>query len=69
MEKKYDFLFHSSDIITLVDRAFTNFEKEMSSGTEKLGKKVPDDSHFSTMLIMMKFVIMGEIMKILKEEE
>ena len=65
MENKYD----SSDIITIVDRAFTNFEKEMSSGTEKLGKKVPDDSHFSTMLSMMKFAIMGEIMSILKEEE
>ena len=65
MEKKYDY----SDIITLVDRGFTNFEKEMSSGGEKLGKKVPDDSHFSTMLSMMKFAIMGEIMKILKEEK
>lgn len=65
MEKKYD----SSDIITLVDRAFTNFEKEMSSGGEKLGKKVSDDSHFSTMLSMMEFAIMGEIMKILKEEK
>ena len=42
MEKKSD----SSDIITLVDRAFTNFEKEMSSRGEKLGKKVSDDSHF-----------------------
>ena len=65
MEKKYD----SSDIITLIDRAFTNFEKEMSSGEEKLGKKVSDDSHFGTMLSMMKFAIMGEIMSILKEEE
>ena len=65
MEKKYD----SSDIITLVDRAFTNFEKEMSSKGEKLGKKVLDDSHFSTMLSMMKFAIMGEIMSILKEEK
>ena len=65
MENKYD----SSDIITLVDRAFTNFEKEMSSGTEKLGKKVFDDSRFSTMLSMMKFAIMGEIMSILKEGE
>lgn len=62
MEKKYD----SSDIITLVDRAFTNFEKEMSSGGEK---KIDDDSHFSTMLSMIKFAIMGEIMKILKEEK
>ena len=65
MEKKYD----SSDIITLIDRAFTNFEKEMSSRGEKLGKKVSDDSHFGTMLSMMKFAIMGEIMSILKEEE
>ena len=65
MEKKYD----SSDIITLVDRAFTNFEKEMSSGTEKLGKKVFDDSPFGTMLSIMKFAIMGEIMSMLKEEE
>lgn len=62
MEKKYD----SSDIITLVDRAFTNFEKEMSSESEK---KIDDDSHFSTMLSMMKFAIMGKIMKILKEEK
>ena len=65
MENKYD----SSDIITLVDRAFTNFEKEMISGGEKSDKKVPDDSHFSTMLSMMKFAIMGEIMSILKEEK
>lgn len=65
MEKKYD----SSDIITLVDRAFTNFEKEISSRAEKLDIKVSDDSHFGTMLTMMKFAIMGEIMGILKEEE
>lgn len=65
MEKKYD----SSDIITLVDRAFTNFEREMTSGAEKLGNKVPEDSHFSTMLSMMKFAIMGEIMSILKEDK
>ena len=65
MEKKYD----SSDIITLVDRAFTNFEKEIGSRGEKLGKKVSDDSHFGTMLSMMKFAIMGEIMSILKEGE
>lgn len=62
MEKKYD----SSDIITLVDRAFINFEKEMSSRSEK---KIDDDSHFSTMLSMIKFAIMGEIISILKEEE
>lgn len=65
MEKKYD----GSDIITLVDRAFTNFEKEMSPRGEKLGKKVFDDSHFGTVLSMMKFAIMGEIMSILKEEK
>ena len=65
MEKKYD----NSDIITLVDRAFTNFEKGMSSKGEKLGKKVSDDSHFSTMLSMMKFAIMAEIISILKEEK
>ncbi len=65
MEKKYD----SSDIITLVDRAFTNFEKEISSRGEKLGKKVSDDSLFNETLTMMKFAIMGEIMSILKEEE
>ena len=65
MEKKYD----SSDIITLIDRAFTNFEKEMSSRGEKLGKKVSDDSPFGAMLSMMKFAIMGEIMSILKEEK
>lgn len=65
MEKKYD----SSDIITLVDRAFTNFEKEISSRGEKLDIKVSDDSHFGTMLSLMKFAIMGEIMSILKEGE
>lgn len=65
MEKKYD----SSDIITLVDRGFTNFEKEMSSRGEKLGKKVSDDSHFDWMMTTMKFAIMAEIMSILKEEE
>lgn len=65
MEKKYD----SSEIIALVDRGFINFEKEMSSGAEKLGKKVSDDSHFNEMLTMMKFAIMCEIMSILKEEE
>ena len=65
MEKKYD----SSDIITLVDRAFINFEKEISSRTEKLGKKVSDDYLFNETLTMMKFAIMGEIMSILKEEE
>lgn len=65
MEKKYD----SSEIIALVDRGFINFEKEMSSRAEKLGKKVSDDSHFNEMLTMMKFAIMGEIMSILKEEE
>lgn len=56
MEKKYD----SSDIITLVDRTFTNFEKEMSSETEESGKNGSDDSHFSIMLSMMKFAIMGK---------
>ena len=65
MEKKYD----SSDIITLVDRAFINFEKEISSGGEKLGKKVSEDFLFNEMLTMMKFAIMGEIMSILKEGE
>lgn len=65
MEKKYD----SSDIITLVDRAFINFEKEISSRSEKLGKKVSDNSLFNETLTMMKFAIMGEIMSILKEEE
>ena len=65
MEKKYD----SSDIITLVDRAFINFEKEISSRGEKLGKKVSDDSIFNGMLTMMKFGLMGEIMSILKEGE
>lgn len=65
MEKKYDY----SDIITLVDRGFTNFEKEMSSGAEKLGKKVSDDSHFDMMLTTMKFAIIAEIMSILEEEE
>ena len=65
MEKKYD----SSDIITLVDRAFINFEKEISSRSEKLGKKVSDNSLFNETLTMMKFAIMGEIMKISKEEE
>lgn len=65
MEKKYD----SSDIITLVDRAFINFEKEISSRSEKLGKKVSDNSLFNETLTMMKFAIMGEIMGILKEEE
>ena len=65
MEKKYD----SSDIITLVDRAFINFEKEISSRSEKLGKKVSDNPLFNETLTMMKFAIMGEIMSILKEEE
>lgn len=65
MEKKYN----SSDIITLVDRAFINFEKEISSRSEKLGKKVSDNSLFNETLTMMKFAIMGEIMSILKEEE
>ena len=65
MEKKYD----SSEIITLVDRGFINFEKEMSSRAEKLDKKVSDYSQFNEMLTMMKFAIMGEIMSILKEEE
>ena len=65
MEKKYD----SSDIITLVDRGFTNFEKEISSRAEKLCKKVSDDSHFDMMLTTIKFAIMAEIMSILKEEK
>lgn len=65
MEKKYD----SSDIIGLVDRAFINFEKEISSGSEKLGKKVSDDSRFNETLTMMKFAIMGEIISILMEEK
>lgn len=65
MEKKYD----SSDIITLVDRAFINFEKEISSIAEKLGKKVSDDYLFNETVTLMKFAIMGEIMGILKEEE
>ena len=65
MENKYD----SSDIIALVDRAFINFEKEISSRSEKLGKKVSDNSLFNETLTMMKFAIMGEIMSILKEKE
>ena len=65
MEKKYD----SSDIITLVDRAFINFEKEISSRSGKSEQKINDDSHFNEMLTLIKFAIMGEIMSILKEEE
>ena len=65
MEKKYD----TSEIIKIVDKAFINFEKEISSGGEKLGKKVFDDSHFNEMLTLIKFAIMGEIMSILKEEK
>lgn len=65
MEKKYD----SSDIITLVDRAFINFEKEMSPRAEKLGKKVSDDSNFNEMMTRMKFAIMAEIISMLKEEK
>ena len=65
MEKRYEGL----EIIKIVDRAFTNFEKELSSRGEKLGKKVSDDSHFGTMLSMMKFAIMAEILSILKEGE
>ena len=63
MRKKYD----TSEIIKIVDKAFINFEEMFKSG--KSEKKINEDSHFSTMLSMMKFAIMGEIMKILKEEK
>lgn len=64
MEKKYD----SLDIITLVDKAFINFEKEMFKSA-KSEKKIEDDSHFDVMTAMMKFAIMGEIIEMLKEEK
>lgn len=65
MEKKYK----NSDIIKLVDKAFTNFENDMISGAEKLGKKISDDYQFSIMVTMIKIAIMSEIMTILKEEK
>ena len=63
MEKKYD----TSEIIKIVDKAFINFEEMFKSG--KSEKKINDDSHFDVMLTTMKFAIMAEIMRILKEEE
>ena len=63
MEKKYD----ASEIIKIVDKAFINFEEMFKSA--KSEKKIDDDSHFDVIVTMMKFVIMGEIMNILKEEE
>ena len=63
MEKKYD----ASEIIKIVDKAFINFEEMFKS--KKSEKKIDDDSDFGTVLSMMKFAIMGEIMGILKEEE
>ena len=63
MEKKYN----SSEIIKIVDKAFINFEETINSG--KSEKKIKDDSYFDLMVTMMKFAIMGEIMKILKEGE
>ena len=63
MEKKYD----TSEIIKIVDKAFINFEEMFKSA--KSEKKIDDDSHFDEMMTLMKFVIMGEIMSILKEEK
>lgn len=63
MEKKYD----TSEIIKIVDKAFINFEEKLKS--EKSEKKTDDDSHFDVMVTMMKFAIMGEIVRILKEGE
>ena len=63
MGKKYD----TSGIIKIVDKAFINFEEMIKS--EKSEKKIDDDSHFDLIVTMMKFVIMGEIMSILKEEK
>ena len=61
MEKKYD----RSEIIKIVDKAFINFEEMFKSA--KSEKKIDNDSHFSEILTMIKFAIMGEIMSILKE--
>ena len=63
MEKKYD----TFEIIKIVDKAFINFEEMFKS--VKSEKKIDDDSHFNEMLTVIKFAIMGEIMKILKEGE
>ena len=63
MEKKYN----RSEIIKIVDKAFIIFEEEFNS--EKSEQKINDDSHFNEMLTLIKFAIMGEIMKILKEGE
>ena len=63
MEKKYD----TSEIIKIVDKAFINFEEMFKSG--KSEQKINDDSHFNEMLTLIKFAIMGEIMKILREGE
>ena len=63
MEKKYD----ASEIIKIVDKAFINFEEMLKS--KKSEKKIDDYSRFNEMVILMKFVIMGEIMSILKEEK
>ena len=62
MEKKYD----TSEIIKIVDKAFINFEEKVKS--ENSEKKI-DNSRFNEMATLMKFAIMGEIMKILKEGE
>ena len=63
MENKYD----ASEIIKIVDKAFINFEGMLKSGKSK--QKIDDDSRFNEMVMLMKFVIMGEIMSILKEEK
>ena len=62
MEKKYD----TSEIIKIVDKAFINFEEMFKS--KKSEKKI-DDSYFEGTMTLMKFAIMGEIMRILKEGE
>lgn len=60
MEKKYD----SSEIIKIVDKAFINFEERFKSAESE--KKTDDDTRFDIMVTMMKFIIMGEIMGMLK---
>ena len=63
MEKKYD----ASEIIKIVDKAFINFEEKFKSAESE--KKTDDDSHFDVMMTMMKFIIITEIMSMLKEEK
>lgn len=59
MEKKYE----TSEVISLLDRGFTNFEKQVSEN------QAEKDPQFYAMLSLIKLAVISEVMNLLREEK